>query len=321
MLSSVNLVAYYTTLVLALFHATNVNAAPTRTTKRQVKNGNIAAPVARSNVAARLRQTSWREIQARDALRKSPFYRRQQASALPYATCQATYSSLVGVARYPNVEIYGGDPTPFEGGLFAQSETDCLNVCQSRADCIGYYYFAVDQTCYPKVDLAVDGWTTDTEGSQLEGSVAAIIGDCATANGAINPQFRSTCCNSPAVLGPSQCSPRVDAGLPVARLANVDLFGFDIPPAEEWQDSPLNSESDCITRCEYTEGCFGYFWWPQATDVPTCYLKQSGWGAADFLTGNAPSLAAGSTAGVIRQSCAGLQGILSEDVYLRCCNN
>lgn len=153
MLSSVNLVAYYTTLVLALFHATNVNAAPTRTTKRQVKNGNIAAPVARSNVAARLRQTSWREIQARDALRKSPFYRRQQASALPYATCQATYSSLVGVARYPNVEIYGGDvsryscrayrlitdteylqPTPFEGGLFAQSETDCLNICQSRSE-------------------------------------------------------------------------------------------------------------------------------------------------------------------------------------------
>lgn len=39
------------------------------------------------------------------------------------------------------------------------------------------------------------------------------------------------------------------------------------------------------------------------------------------MTNNAAALAAGSTAGVIGQSCAGLQRTLSEDAYLRCCNN
>lgn len=105
MLSKTSTLVYYTTLVLALL--SSVDAAPTRTTKREARNGKIAPPVVRS--AARLRQTSWREIQVRDAIRKSPFYRRQQASALPYATCQATYSTTLGVARYPNVEVYGGD--------------------------------------------------------------------------------------------------------------------------------------------------------------------------------------------------------------------
>lgn len=108
MLSQSNTLVYYTTLVLALFHASTAIASPTPTIKRDTKNSVQAPPITQSGAAARLRQTSWREIQARDALRRSPLYRRQ-ASAVPYLSCQATYSSSLGVARYPNVELYGGD--------------------------------------------------------------------------------------------------------------------------------------------------------------------------------------------------------------------
>lgn len=109
MLSQTSTLVYYTTLVLALFHATAANASPTPTTKREVKQGSIAPPILSSAAAARLKQTSWREIQARNALRANPLYRRQ-ASAVPYPTCQEkTKSMYLGVARYPQVEVWGGD--------------------------------------------------------------------------------------------------------------------------------------------------------------------------------------------------------------------
>lgn len=108
MLSSTSTLVYYTTLVLALFHASTANASPTPTIPQEVKKGNVAPPVLSSAAAARLKQTSWREIQARNALRSNPLYRRQ-ANAVPYPTCQATYNALLGVARYPQVEIYYAD--------------------------------------------------------------------------------------------------------------------------------------------------------------------------------------------------------------------
>lgn len=128
MLSQSNTLVYYTTLVLALFHASTAIASPTPTTKRDVKNTVQAPPITQSGTAARLRQTSWREIQARSALRKSPLYRRQ-ASAVPYPTCQATYSNLLGVARYPNVELYGGDVSCMSRVL--QPEADAASFLSS----------------------------------------------------------------------------------------------------------------------------------------------------------------------------------------------
>ncbi|KAJ9101374.1 hypothetical protein QFC20_005255 [Naganishia adeliensis] len=320
MLSQSNTLVYYTTLVLALFHASTAIASPTPTTKRDVKNTVQAPPITQSGAAARLRQTSWREIQARNALRKSPLYRRQ-ASAVPYLTCQATYSNLLGVARYPNVELYGGDVLPYEGSYFAETETNCLDICQGISGCIGYFFFAVDQSCFPKAELALDGWTTETDGAAFEGSVTALIGDCATANGAIISQFRSICCNSPAVVDLSQCAVSVDAVTPVARLSNVDLYGFDMDTPEEWLEIPITSESDCIDRCANSEGCVGYFYWPQESTEPRCFLKQSGWGAEAFETNNVPAMTAGSVSGILGQSCAALQGTLTDDVYQRCCNN
>ena len=100
----------YVTLALALLQITDAAWPPTRVTRSQTKqrvaqndNGAAAAP------SPRLRQTSWNDIKARQELRLSPLYRRQQASAVPSLTCPATYNPTYAVARYPNVDILGGD--------------------------------------------------------------------------------------------------------------------------------------------------------------------------------------------------------------------
>lgn len=105
-MNAINTLAYYTTLVLALTQVTTTIAGPTRTTKRAVRNSVQAVPKGSAG-AARLHQTSWRQIQARNALRMSPMYRRQQGSALPALTCPETFNSELGVARYPNIDILG----------------------------------------------------------------------------------------------------------------------------------------------------------------------------------------------------------------------
>jgi hypothetical protein len=186
---ALNTLAYYTTFVLALTHMISAVAGPTRTTKRDIKRSVQAAPKG-SAAAARLHQTSWRQIQARNALRMSPMYRRQQGSALPALTCPETFNSELGVARYPNIDILGGDvseasneinheayascPTqqwPVPGPISVETENDCLSVCQGRpgyvriivffisflpdvsSSCIGYFWWDARQECYPKVRL------------------------------------------------------------------------------------------------------------------------------------------------------------------------
>lgn len=99
----------YVTLALALLQLTDAAWTPTRVTRSQTKqrvaqNDNSAAAP-----SPRLRQTNWNDIKARQELRMSPLYRRQQASAVPSVTCPATYNPTYAVARYPNVDILGGD--------------------------------------------------------------------------------------------------------------------------------------------------------------------------------------------------------------------
>lgn len=57
----------------------------------------------------RHRQTTWKEIKARQEMRKSPLYKRQQASATPappvnYPTCNP-FRPTVNVARYTATDI------------------------------------------------------------------------------------------------------------------------------------------------------------------------------------------------------------------------
>ncbi|KAI5449298.1 hypothetical protein NCC49_004801 [Naganishia albida] len=317
---AINTLAYYTTLVLALTQLTTTIAGPTRTTKRAVRNSVQAVPK-ESAGAARLHQTSWRQIQARSALRMSPMYRRQQGSALPALTCPETFNSELGVARYPNIDILGGDQWPVPGPIYVETENDCLSVCQGRPGCIGYFWWATRQECFPKDQLTLDAWTFTSEAAQDPGSATGLIGDCAVANGAIYSQFRPYCCNSPAVYTPQRCGEWIPSPpISVARLQNTDLFGWDMAPADG-QSFQTDQEVGCLARCWSEPGCTAYFWWPTAPEGPACFLKQSGWGSNDFISNNVPALSEGSVAGILYQTCDETRGSLTDDVYQRCCNN
>ncbi|GHJ88173.1 hypothetical protein NliqN6_4575 [Naganishia liquefaciens] len=312
------------TLALALLQVTEAANTPTRISRSQTKqrmaqdNSRAAAPSPRD------RQTNRKDIRARQELRLSPLYRRQQASAVPSLTCPATYNPTYAVARYPGIDILGGDSWPTPGPLYAGSENDCLNICLGIQGCLGYFYWAVNQGCYPKIELLPEVWSFDSVAARMEGSVTGLIGSCNAVNGAILPPFRSSCCDSPAtfelppVYDGQVCTPYVDAPLSVARMPNTDLFGYDIPADGTINVAEIYTESACIQTCVQTGGCEAYFWLP--TDG-ACFLKGEGWGAYDFSTINAPALSTGSVTGILGTTCDDLRPRLTDEVYLRCCNN
>jgi hypothetical protein len=71
---------------------------------RSFRNQGIAS-------SPRLRQTTWKEINDRQVSRTNPNYRRQMASAVPFAfpTCSVVNPGTISVARYVQVELNGND--------------------------------------------------------------------------------------------------------------------------------------------------------------------------------------------------------------------
>ncbi|KAJ9106394.1 hypothetical protein QFC21_001540 [Naganishia friedmannii] len=192
------------TAVLAVLEFTSATPTPTRI---QQNGSDDTAVVAKNNSqkrsapSARLRQTSWKEIQARKETRMNPLYRRQQASGVAYPTCPLE-DIPTAVARYQGVDIFGADIL-VGNGPEQPGERDCYYFCQYLEGCQAYLYVPTvaegEQACFPKAGWTDDMWTNESPAAVSEGTVVGIVGgDCNAFSSAVPSAFRNSCCNAPA---------------------------------------------------------------------------------------------------------------------------
>ncbi|KAJ9111824.1 hypothetical protein QFC20_002411 [Naganishia adeliensis] len=122
--------------------------------------------------SSRLRQTSWREIQERQEMRKSPLYKRQQPSAVvrrrsvAFPDCPVIQGNFA-LARYPATDITTSSTA--SQIVSAATEGDCLEACETYTSkdashdvCVGYVFKPFTEMCYLKVNLSgVAPYTVD----------------------------------------------------------------------------------------------------------------------------------------------------------------